>query len=173
MNKTYASYVEAALLNRAMAARRESNHLHCMYITFEGFEEDNKMYNGKRYITPVQMANLLDCKTEDLCKALEQHKRAIYEINKSFLTNGNYGNRNFVVSYRDKVYYQGWINFLSLPCYADSLEAKEAIRLMEDSLWEDHDDEQNRLMWEGVPEEQLPTIDIREHEALVYGKRNS
>lgn len=42
-----------------------------------------------------------------------------------------------------------------------------------DEEWEKHFDEQDRLMWEGVPEDQLPTIDIREHEALVYGKRNS
>ena len=172
MNKTYASYVEAALLNRAMAARHESNHLHCMSIIFEGFL-DNKLYNGERYITPVQMAGLLDCDTKELCEAVSKHKRAIYDINRKWLLSNNYGNANFEVSYTDKIYFQGWINFLSLPCYADSLEAKKAVKLMTDQMWEDHEDEQDRLMWEGVPEEQLPTIDIREHEALVYGKRNS
>lgn len=171
MSKSYNSYVEASLLNRAMAARRESNHLFCMPIIFEGFL-DNKLYNGERYITPVQMAGLLDCDTKELCEAMSKHKRAIYDINRSWLLSNNYGNANFEVSYTDKIYFQGWINFLSLPCFADSLEAKKAVKLMTDQMWEDHEDEQDELMFEGIPEEAFPTIDLTEHEALINRKRN-
>ena len=43
---------------------------------------------------------------------------------------------------------------------------------MEDEMWEDHEDEQDELMLEGIPEEAFPTIDLREHEALINRKRN-
>ena len=62
----------------------------------------------------------------DLMTALEKHKRAIG----SLLHDGNYGNCNYEVHAMDKVYLQGWLNFLSLQCFDDSLEAKEAIWLI-------------------------------------------
>lgn len=124
MNKTQASYNEAMLYRRAMATRHESAHLYCMPITFEGIVKE--LYNGKKYITPAAMCGLLDCDMFELMAAVEQHKRAIGNL----LRDGNYGNCNYEVHADDKIYLQGWINFLSLPCFSDSLEAKKAIRLI-------------------------------------------
>ena len=124
MNKTYGSYIKAALLNRALAARREKTTLY--FIEWGINNAIKTTYTGKKYITPVSMALTLDCETNDLCEALKMHKIAIGDL----LLDGNYGNCNYNVSYTDKVYLQGWINFLSLPCYADSAEAKEAVRVL-------------------------------------------
>ena len=76
---------------------------------------------GKKYITPHHMSAILHCNMYDLMWALEQHKRALPT---DMLCCGNYGNCNYVVQPEDKVYYQGWINFLSLKCFSDSKEAK-------------------------------------------------
>lgn len=128
MNKSQASYMEARLVDRAMAARRESNHLYCMPITFKGMVKE--LHNGEKYITPASMSMLLDCDMFELMNAVSLHKVAIGD----FIFDGNYGNCNYEVHANDKVRLQGWINFLSLPCYSDSLEASEAIRLISEAM---------------------------------------
>ena len=128
MTQSYSSYCDAVLYNRAMSARHEEAHLFTMDITFEAALK--KLYNSKKYITPAGMAGLLDCDMFELMEALEQHKRAIG----SMLRDGNYGNRNYEVHAVDKVYLQGWINFLSLKCFSDSREAKRALELLKSEM---------------------------------------
>ena len=126
MTQSYSSYCDAVLYNRAMSgARHEEAHLFTMDITFEAALK--KMYNGKKYITPAGMAGLLDCDMFELMDVVEQHKRS---IDTKLLRVGNYGNCNYEVHASDKVYLQGWINFLSLPCYSDSREVKRALELL-------------------------------------------
>ena len=110
------------IIKAAMRARRERNNLRTLPISFKvALKEDIR---GK-YITPAAMAILLDCDFHDLCEALSMHKKAIGKM----LYDQNYGNCNYVTNAVDAVKLQGWINFLSLPCFEDSLEAKEVVRL--------------------------------------------
>ena len=128
MTKTYDSYVQAALLNRARAARAEDNHLFCMDICIEAAIKER--FDGVKYITPAGMALCLNCNTAELCAALEQHKRS---IPREFILNGNYGNANYAVNYSDHVKLQGWINFLSLPCFSDSREAAKVVEFLKEA----------------------------------------
>ena len=84
---------------------------------------------GKKYMMPVMMSILLECDTMDLCAAIEKHKRS---IGTKLLLVGNYGNANYKCNPNDKVYLQGWINFLSLPCFDDSYEAKKMVELLKE-----------------------------------------
>ena len=121
----YESYCEAALYRRAMAARMEDANIFCIK---KFFTEDIEVVSNRKYVTPVKMALHLRCKTSELCEALSKHKRHLANIDANLLD--NYGNRNFVVSYSDKVYVQGWINFLSLDCFSDSREAKAVVEVL-------------------------------------------
>jgi hypothetical protein len=114
------------LYNRAMAARTEEAHLFCLNITVE--DSIKELYNGKKYITPAGMSIILNCDMFELMEALEQHKRAIGRM----LLDGDYGNSNYEVHAGDKVYLQGWINFLSLKCFSDSREAVEVVKLLKE-----------------------------------------
>lgn len=120
----YDSYATAALYNRAMAARHDSAKLHCMDIEIES--SIKSLYNGEKYITPAAMSIILDCTCSDLFNALSEHKRAIGKL----LLDGNYGNCNYEVHAGDCVKLQGWVNFLSLPCFADSAEAAKAVEII-------------------------------------------
>ena len=84
---------------------------------------------GKKYMRPVMMSVLLNCDVIDLCAAIEKHKRS---IGAGLLLVGNYGNANYQCNPVDKVYLQGWINFLSLPCFNDSYEAKKMVEILKE-----------------------------------------
>ncbi len=132
MTNSYASYLGAALYNRAMAARRESTRLYFIELEIKDSIKETVSIDGnvRKYINPVSMGIILGCNCHDLYVAIENHKRHLATIDESWLD--NYGNRNFKCDPRDRVYIQGWINFLSLECFSDSLEAKEAVRVLKE-----------------------------------------
>ena len=125
MNKSYLNYTEKVLIDRAFAARREDARIYCMKYAVE---DCVKTSMGNKYVTPAAMSCILGCDMFDLMGALKQHKIAIGKL----LLDGNYGNANYEVHAADKIKIQGWINFLGLPCFEDSREAKEAVKILSD-----------------------------------------
>lgn len=116
----YESYQQAALYRRAMAARSEEARRFCIPMNVEC--SIRSLYNGENYINPAAMAIILGCDMFELMEALSKHKRYLATVDISCLD--KYGNRNFEVHAKDMTSLQGWINFLSLDCFSDSLEAK-------------------------------------------------
>ncbi|MBR6289206.1 MAG: hypothetical protein IKR19_07725 [Acholeplasmatales bacterium] len=127
MNKSYQSYIEKRTIDRAMTARAEDARVFCVPIAIEDSIKD---CCGKKYINPAAMASILGCDMFELMSALEQHKRAIGEL----LLDGNYGNANYEVHASDKVYLQGWINFLGLDCFSDSREAVAVVAALKETV---------------------------------------
>jgi len=117
------------IIRRAMAARHEDTWMSTLPERVEWMIET--LYNGRKYIRPIRMAIIMECDVTELCNAMSDHK---CNLPTEMLLMGNYGNCNYTCHYNDKVYLQGWINFLSLPCFNDQSYAAPVVKVLKDVM---------------------------------------